>query len=520
MLNFLREVRVSLSDYRLWHVLELGAIVLFNLIFKYQNQKKFAKRIVVEASEKSTKRVLIPLVETSHAKLVQMLLIGVGLKLRGHSVLVLICNGALPICELRSASNKSPFPCARCKLNIAPIVKIFGLELIELSDLGGSQLGQTINADFLTPIVEESVVRHFYGNLGGSGRERRRIERLHFRAATEILGAAKAIEEKYSPDIVIGYMLVYSAWEPLIRYFKEKQVRVVSITSHFFDKHAQIIDGFELYSSRERFDRFRQISEKSTPNKELDRFLRARWGDYAGPVLHDSFNPLKKAKDAKRSILFCPNIHWDYGMDRLSEVFDSIEEWVCGIAPLAIKFPDIDFFVRAHPGEANFIANGSTGVCDLVRGHSAAIPRNLKLLGPESSVKSYDLLSKVDALVVMNGTIGLEALLAQKQVIVTGSSPYSFLEGVFCPADVGEYEDAISGKLEITAPKYSELREFAYFYFIKTAVPWDLTPFSLGGSIYDQLRFDEISELEPGGNKTLDHICECIVDPDLLPESW
>lgn len=521
MIEFLRGFKSRLSGYRFWYVLELGAIVLFNLKFRIQNQRKLSKSNSSQSLKKNRKSVLIPLVETSHAKLIQMLLIGVALKLRGHRVLVLVCNGTLPICELRSSSNKSPFPCARCKLNLSPIVKIFKLELIELSEMsiGATELSKA--EDVLAPIVKESVIRHFYGNLPVSKSELSKIEELHWLAAAKILRAAETIEAKYDPDIVIGYMLVYSAWEPLIKYFKDRRARVVSITSHFFDKHAQIIDGFDLYSSRNRFDKFRLIAKESNESDLLDAFLRSRWGDYASTLLHESFSAVGKQRHSvRRSVLFCPNIHWDYGMDRLSKLFDSIEDWVCGIVPLALKFPDIDFVVRAHPGEASFTVNGSLGVCDLIRNHAKAIPKNLKLLGPESPLTSYDLLAEVDMVVVMNGTIGLEALLAQKQVIATGSSPYAFLDGVFTPLDVNEYEDAISGKAEISSPNYSELREYAYFYFLKTAVPWHLTPFSFGGSIYDPLNFDELSELELGKNKYIDHICECIIDQEKLPESW
>jgi hypothetical protein len=521
MIEFLRRLRSTASSYRFWYVLELAAVVVFNCRFRIKNQRKLSKSHLGQSLTKKRKRVLIPLVETSHAKIVQMLLIGVALKLRGHKVFVLVCNGTLPICELRSSSNKSPFPCARCKLNLTPIVKIFRLELIQLSEMSIGTSELVTADDVLASIVKESVVRHFYGNLNVSKRELSRVEELHSLAAAKVLRAAEAIEAKYDPDIVIGYMLVYTAWEPLINYFKERQARVVSITSHFFDKHAQIIDGFELYDSRNRFDRFRLIAKEANEPDVLDGFLRSRWGDYASTVLHESFSAIGNQRcSVRRSVLFCPNIHWDYGMDRLSKLFDSIEDWVYGIVPLALKFPDIEFVVRAHPGESSFTANGSLGVCDLIRNHANALPKNLKLLGPESPVKSYDLLAEVDVVVVMNGTIGLEALLAQKQVIVTGSSPYAFLEGVFSPSGLIEYEDAISGKVEISSPNYCELREFAYFYFLKTAVPWDLTPFSLGGSIYDSLSFDELSELELGANSHIDHICECIIDQEKLPESW
>ena len=521
MIGFLRGLRSRLASHGFWYVLELAAILLFNLKFQIQNQRKLSKSTLGQSLTGNRKRVLIPLVETSHAKLVQMLLIGVALKLRGHRVLVLVCNGTLPICELRSSSNKNPFPCARCKLNLSPIVRIFKLELIELSEMGigATELSKVDEA--LATTVKESVVRHFYGNLRVSKRELSEVEELHWLAAAKILRAAEAIEAKYEPDIVIGYMLVYSAWEPLINYFKDGRARVVSITSHFFDKHAQIIDGFELYNSRDRFDKFRLIAKEGGESDALDAFLRSRWGDYSATLLHESFRAVGKQRCSdRRTVLFCPNIHWDYGMDRLSRLFDSIDDWVCGVVPLAVKFPDIDFIVRAHPGEAGYTANESLGVCDLIRNHAAAIPENLKLLGPESTVKSYDLLAEADVVVVMNGTVGLEALLAQKQVIVTGSSPYAMLDGVFTPVDVNQYEGAISGKVDVSSPNYSELREYAYFYFLKTAVPWHLTPFSFGGSIYDPLNFNELSELESGKNSHIDHICDCIIDPEKLPESW
>ena len=69
----------------------------------------------------------------------------------------------------------------------------------------------------------------------------------------------------------------------------------------------------------------------------------------------------------------------------------------------------------------------------------------------------------------------------------------------------------LKGKISIDSPKMQELRRFAYFYFIKTCIPWEISD-KLYGGLFKGFNIDYIDDLMPGKNKILDHICKCIID--------
>ena len=63
------------------------------------------------------KKILIPIIETSHYHFYKILLIGKALELRGAEVRVLVCDGFLPGCEVRSSRSPKVDPCMNCKMN-------------------------------------------------------------------------------------------------------------------------------------------------------------------------------------------------------------------------------------------------------------------------------------------------------------------------------------------------------------------------------------------------------------------
>ena len=78
----------------------------------------------------------------------------------------------------------------------------------------------------------------------------------------------------------------------------------------------------------------------------------------------------------------------------------------------------------------------------------------------------------------------------------------------------------LKGEKKVNCPSIQDVRTFAYFYFIKTCIPWDLQE-----SVYDDyfsgFKFDNLEDIKEGRNKYLDHICECLLNKESkVIENW
>ena len=67
--------------------------------------------------------------------------------------------------------------------------------------------------------------------------------------------------------------------------------------------------------------------------------------------------------------------------------------------------------------------------------------------------------------------------------------------------------------------KKEVLESYAYFHFIKTAIPWNLTE-RVHGQRFTGYNFKNIESLLPNANPQLDHLCDCIMNDKKVPEFW
>ena len=498
----------------------------------------------VGAAPEDNRTILLPLIETSHYKCIQLLLLAKALEFRGAKIKVLVCGQALEICEIRSkAMEGNPDPCWKCRFNERNIVPLFGMDVISVKDV-------TIDLDYtkeelkekntdkrydinFSRCIEDSVVRHYYGAVPDDADDVNRVREKHIRTARISLYAAQRINEKIKPDIILGYMAAYSAWEPYKLYFESEGIPFRLVSSTQFNERSQIFNWTELYTSRRRFDMYcgnRPVHFLTkAENYALKNFIATR-KDGLDPVLNKlgiaqnkSLNIEKYGiiiSKEKTNICLFPNVVWDTGMSSLKSIFDTIEEWVLSTVKIAIENDNFHLYIRCHPAEVLADKNSGMGIEYVVRKKFPCLPPNVTIISSENRISSYELYSAMDIGVVTNGTIGLEMMLDKLAVIVVGSAPYSFVENINAPDSVGDYIKLITGKSELKMPDENLVKLFAYFYFIKSPIPWYLTSKSYPGELLESFPFGSIDYLRPGVERLTDHLCSCVLNSETSPESW
>mgnify|MGYP003326957726 CR=1 FL=1 len=105
-------------------------------------------------------------------------------------------------------------------------------------------------------------------------------------------------------------------------------------------------------------------------------------------------------------------------------------------------------------------------------------------------------------------------------LVIAGEAPYSFLNSVSKPNSKEEYDNVLKNKILDVSISKKEVEMFAYFYLLKTSIPWNLTEKSYAADILAPFQFSSVKELTSEGNKYLDHLCNCLVDDNISPENW
>ena len=495
-------------------------------------------------------KVLVPIIETSHYQHHHMLGVAKALQLRGASVKVLICDEFLDGCELKSFRNENdPDPCWTCRFNAKKMLPIYGLEVIKLSELNRninySKINDAahryvfegedlkLNNVLLNQAVQDSLVRYYYGAIPDDLRRVSKVRLAHAKTALTVATISQFIDDEWCPDIVFNNMSAYSAWDFLYQYFRKERNRFRQISLSQFDWACVTFNQFELFQGPKRFLAYKA----NRPKKHLQEFelkkLETFTGDrHAGRApIFQALNFFKDENQValvkmlnidpkKRNIFLFSNIYWDVGLSEMSGLYPDVITWVLKTVELLKSKDNVRLYIKPHPGEV-FDSSGSLkGVREIIAEKYPVMPSNITIIMPEWKVKTYDLFPHIDLGVIFTGTLGLEMMLSEIPVVSTGATTHFGLGFAAEPESEAKYLAYLLGNTK--TPNYSkqELKLFAYFYFIRSKIPWPLTKQAFNDN-FSGFTFQSLDEILPGKNACLDHLCNCIMNLDsTVAESW
>lgn len=496
------------------------------------------------------KRLLIPIIETSHYQHHHVLAVAKAVQLRGAEVKVLICGEVLDGCEIKSVREEGNIdPCWSCRFNAQHTTPLYELETVTLADfVPASERAQiraaaaklvsdgaaiqrcSINLDMA---VQDSVIRYYYGAVPRDETQTGKVRQDHSMTALLTAEVARRIDEQWHPDIVFCNMTCYSAWEAFYKYYRDHGKRFRTISLSEFNFNSITFNQFELFGNGNRFLRY--VKDRPLPSltheeeAELSRFINDRFSGRATIFQKDRYFEIATGSPtvsrlniqrSKRNIFLFSNIYWDVGLSENGALYTDVISWVLGTIELLKDNSDLHLYIKPHPGEVFGSASSRKGIRQIVRENYPQLPDNVTIIDPEWRIKTYDLFSHIDLGVIFTGTLGLEMMLAGIPVVSTGATTHYGLGFAAEPKTEAEYLGLLLGEKE--PPKYNtgDLELFAYFYFIRSKMPWTLTKQAFGDH-FDGFVFETLDELLPGKDPQLDHLCNCIMDLEhTVVESW
>lgn len=469
-----------------------------------------------------------------------------ALELRGHNPKMIFCGGSLSLCTgvFTNRIPPSSMMCRNCKYfskQFFEIIKIpYATYLNYISDQDVVKIKNRISElpledcknfvykDVNVGFHTMTSLQRFY--KGGDPKKTKYIYEhvLRTRLANAIIATevAEKVLQKDKPEVLVTSHGCYSSWGSFAEYFMNKGIRVV-VWYTGYKKNSLI---FDLHKLEDSFKIFNSLRRKQPLNKEEEQEItdyldkRGSGVKEGGDTYYYGFS--KKKKDLEKEFEFdkfertytiFPNVPWDTSLVNADKAFKDVYDWVSHTIELFKEKPNLQLIVKIHPAEKH--SESEETMQDYIHNHFDSLPRNIKIIPPDTDIAPYSLFPYIDVGIVYNGTVGLEMILNDIPVVVAGKIHY-FGKGF--TYDVNEKKDydriLFAATLKKLAKEKKELaKAYAYYYFIKSYIPFNILYYrNFLNHGWDIDSFDEFAE---GKDKYLDHICKYIIEGGIY-QDW
>jgi hypothetical protein len=256
-----------------------------------------------------------------------------------------------------------------------------------------------------------------------------RTEFSEFIESASIVARAFArLLDRHPPDAIVMVSGLFFAESVMCALAKQRGIRVV--TYDFPGRPGTIFvsdnEPASFYDVKDLWDA--RPSKTPTPTErkrvEQDMSERLRGSKELWPGFDTSAPPLPSPQDVTRLALFT-NVSWDTAVALRDIGFADMFDWLEQVVAWATSHPEVQLDVRAHPAETRVPGWESTDLAiDFLAARFHDLPSNIRLHGPESLVDSYALIQASSAVLVYTSTIGLEAALLGRPVLVAADVHY------------------------------------------------------------------------------------------------
>lgn len=186
----------------------------------------------------------------------------------------------------------------------------------------------------------------------------------------------------------------------------------------------------------------------------------------------------EKLMNNGKNILVAMNSSWDSAALGLHTIFDSNTEWLKETIKWISVNTDYNMVIRQHPAE-RFKEGRSSDNYKLIINNEFGNTDRIVFIGANDPINTYDLILNTDLVIVYASTLGVEASVLGKPVIVPSSCYYADLGFVLNPQNISEYFEMIK---KVTSTSYifnGACSQMAiYCYYITQCCNWISTPFS------------------------------------------
>lgn len=414
------------------------------------------------------------------------LMIGKILSESGYSVIVVGCDSLNDFCDSYSYGDSISSHCNNCSLSLKRITLKFGLSYISMNEYlseNVESLSQSIFFNDIKSQYDEIIHCSFIRHLRSTVLEEKDnwIRKKLIESANRVNLFWDHYLTNNKCDICFFLNGAFSNSFVLRKHCEHRQINYVTYErgnrkdTLVISKNSQAvpITMEDLWNSSIGYEL------SSADSIKLERYLNSRLQVGNG---HVSFFPKKMEKKNiifqnliddtnkfQKSFILFSNLIWDSAVLNQDTIFESMYHWVKETVNYFQLNINYRLIIRIHPAEQR-IEWWKTryGVSSFINDNFNNLSKNIFIIGPESSIDSYELMKISDVGLFYSSTAGLEFGLLNKPVILCAKSHYSFLNFLHTPKSVGDYFRMLAHDLTVRPNQVHELKKYCYlFYFVR-----------------------------------------------------
>jgi hypothetical protein len=207
------------------------------------------------------------------------------------------------------------------------------------------------------------------------------------------------------------------------------------------------------------------------------------------------------------------NVSWDAQLHYPANAFPSMLEWLVQTCEYFATRPELQLLIRVHPAEISGFPPSRQPILRELAKRIPVLPPNIIVVGPESGLSTYGLMSVCNAAIIYGTKMGVELTSVGLPVIVAGEAwirNKGLTHDATSPAEYFGILDRLPFQERLGPEQLARARRYAYHFFFNRMIPLPFIDPKAGYPIY-RLKLDRLEQLLPGESPGLDTICDGIL---------
>ncbi|ANP46811.1 hypothetical protein [Candidatus Viadribacter manganicus] len=477
-------------------------------------------------------------------------LLGVALTVRGAAVTHVLCDAALPACQMcefnltadvAGFAEKGPdrLLCGYCYEPAQKRLDALGLATRQLTSAQSDEdrrqakaLADTANLDDLRSILWNDVsigehamagaLRFFARSDLSSEKHGAAILRRFIEAAALSAASYERLIDEVRPKVLVAHHGIYTPQGLAVAVARARNVRVVT-WNPAYRRHCFIFshdDSYHYTLMEESAESWRDGPFTDADRERTLNYLYSRRtgaGDWikfhADPRKVDDVRDL--GLDPQKPIIAAyTNVFWDAQLHFPNNAFASQKEWLERTIVWFEKRPDLQLVIRIHPAEATGAPPSRQRAAEIIAARFPNLAANVRVVAPESSLSSYALAERADAVLIFGTKLGVELSALSIPVIVAGEAwvrGKGFTHDVSSPADYEAKLAQLPFGHRLDPDQEDLARRYAHHFFFRRMLEIPFVEPASGPRRF-RVAIDGAAALARGKSAGLDVICEGILE--------
>jgi hypothetical protein len=459
-----------------------------------------------------------------------------ALRLRGHDVRGVLCDGILPLCEMNLGPIPRP-PCQVCIEFSSRYEDAFGMRYDRLTDFLSD--ADRLDAEKLVAGTPDEALPMLEVSGIPIGRFARREIQRYYRgyifdpvhdpayrkwliSAVLLIWLSERWLDAVRPDLAAvcsGRTLPTACFYEVAR---RRRIRVVTWDGTASHRDGLMLSHNEPATEIPLKEAWCEAASRELAKDELEKLTSYlnNWSRSRNTPFPYNTNPLEDQEVVRQRLGLRPNARlvvgftntsWDIAVIDRDVGFDNMFDWIFGLVQYAVHRPDVDFVIRAHPAEVKVPRDlrSRSPVGKELRSRFQPLPNNLRVVEGGDPISSYTLADMAHVNIVYSTRLGLELALRGKRPWIAGDVTYrdkgftldlTSKDHMFSLLECDAFDNRLSDEeIELA-------RRFAYLWFFRYEVRLPLLH-----PADKRFTLRSFEQLAPGGHPVLDRLCDAFV---------